>query len=356
MRPGLLLNPSTFDVAWLTELSKAWSQANCTHFEGAMRPPVLCLSEGHKRLGSWRREYRSLSLSRNLLMECSWGEVLEVMRHEMAHQYVDEVLLFHGESAHGPVFQKVCRDRAIDGRAMGSPATTDGVEAPRILRKVRALLALADSPNRHEAEVAMRTAHRLMRRYNVARVSRGEGGYAFVQLGTPTGRVPAHHRILAGILREHFFVQPIWVYAYDTKRCKGGRVVELCGRPENLEIATHVHSFLLETGERCWQAHRLKHVTKSNRGRRAFLQGLMSGFADKLDAAAREETDTGLVWVGDGHLDIYFDRRYPRTVSSRRFTMSATDDWYAGQDVGKNIVLRKAVNARGTGVAGALSG
>ena len=54
-----------------------------------------------------------------LVTEHPWTVVLEVLRHEMAHQYVDEVLGVHDETAHGPTFQAVCEARAIDGRAAG---------------------------------------------------------------------------------------------------------------------------------------------------------------------------------------------------------------------------------------------
>ncbi len=351
----MLLNPATFDGVWLAELARAWRDVNQLHFGGALRRPVLALTDTQRRLGCWQRHGRTLSLSRALLTDRSWGVVLEVMRHEMAHQYVDEVLRIHDQTAHGPAFQRVCEQRAIDGRAMGVPEVPADESRPAVLRKVHALLALADSPNRHEAEAAMRTAHRMMRRYNVERAA-GDGDYRFVHLGAPSGRVPAHHRILAGILGEHFFVQPIWVSAYVTHNDTHGRVLEICGRIENLDIAEHVYGFLLETGERLWREHKRSAGLKGNRDRRRFLQGVMMGFHEQLIEAAGRAEETGLIWIGDADLDEYLARRHPRRSRGRGVSMSQTDEWRAGRDAGRRIVLRRVVRDRGVQQAGVLPG
>ena len=270
--------------------------------------------------------------------------VLEVLRHEMAHQYVDEVLGVRDETAHGPQFRRVCRDRAIDARAAGTPQDVGSEKTPAILRKIHALLALADSPNRHEAESAMRTAHKLMRRYNV---DAAPGHYGFRQLGNPSGRVPGHHRILAGILGEHFFVQPIWVFAWDPQRSARGRVLEICGRSENLEIASHVHGFVLETAERMWRAHRSDTGLSGNRHRRTFLQGVMVGFHEQLQSQAKACEESGLVWVGDADLVDYVARRHPRQISGRGRSAASSPAYAAGKRAGRKLVLRRPVSGGG---------
>ncbi len=267
--------------------------------------------------------------------------VLEVLRHEMAHQFVDEVLGIRGQTAHGPAFQRVCQDRAIDARAAGSPEDRGPDRTPDILRKIHALLALAESPNRHEAESAMRTAHRLMRRHNV---DAGPGRYAFRHLGTPSGRVAAHHRILAGILGQHFFVQPIWVFAWQPARNARGRVLEICGREENLEIAAHVHGFVLETANRLWWAHRRSVGLSGNRKRRTFLQGVMVGFHEQLELQAEACEQTGLVWLGDADLVDYVGRRHPRQVRGRGRSGVCGPAYTAGLSAGRKLVLRRPVS------------
>src|SRR5690606_31547415 len=147
--------------------------------------------------------------------EMSWGAVVEVLKHEMAHQYVDEVLGNCDETAHGPAFRRVCAERGIDARANGAP-NADAAEASNeeraALEKIARLLTLASSPNEHEAQAAMAAAQRLMLKYNLEVSAKTDArDYCFRHLGKPTGRVYEAPRILALILSEHFFVETIWV-------------------------------------------------------------------------------------------------------------------------------------------------
>ena len=67
-----------------------------------------------------------------------------------------------------------------------------------------ASLALADSPNRHEAESAMAAAHRLMLRHRIESSAGGPSrDYSFVDFGRPAGRVFEHDRLVAMILGKY---------------------------------------------------------------------------------------------------------------------------------------------------------
>src|SRR5690606_15648271 len=117
----------------------------------------------------WRGDVKTLELSRRLILGFGWDAVVEVLKHEMAHQYVDEVLMLTDETAHGPAFRRVCAERNIDARASGDPSAPDGRsdEARAALGKIAHLLNLAQSPNQHEAQAAMAAAQRLMLKYNI---------------------------------------------------------------------------------------------------------------------------------------------------------------------------------------------
>ena len=320
-----------------------------------MRPPCLLLDHATRRLGCWESQTRTLRLSADLVHGEPWQVVIEVLRHEMAHQYVDEVLRVHDETAHGPVFQKVCVERAIDGRAVGRPSMPE--EVVGILRKVEGLLSLAESDNEHEAKSAMSMAHRLLRKHNICLAEHSHvDRYGFQQVSPVRGRFSAHEKILAGILGQHFFVQPIWVVAYDRERGARGRALELCGRPENLEIAAHVYGFMLKTCERLWAAHKKRHGISSNRDRRRYMQGVMMGFNDRLGGEASKCEELGLVWVGDANLDHWVGRRYPHVRAGRRTTIRTTEAWQEGRNAGRNVVWRKPVTQRGRGLRGLLGG
>src|SRR5258706_12604080 len=98
-------------------LRYAYDDANHTFFKKLLRPPIFAFTDAGARLGRWLGSERTLEISRPLLTQQSWGIVIEVLKHEMAHQFVDEVLGLGDEVAHGPAFRQVCEERGIDPSA-----------------------------------------------------------------------------------------------------------------------------------------------------------------------------------------------------------------------------------------------
>ncbi len=332
------------------ELRGAWEDFNATHFRRSLRRPVLQLSDGVGRLGQWQRRTRTLEISRTLVLEHDWGVVLEVLKHEMAHQFVDESLGRVDEPSHGPAFRAVCADLGIDARAAGIPsATTAGAGSAAVLERISKLLALAQSPNLHEAQAAMSAAQRLMLKYNLESIGSGASSYSFRHLGVPTGRVDESQRMLAILLDEFFFVEPIWVSVWRPLEGKRGSVLEVCGTPENLALAEYVHGFLTTTAERLWKEHKKKQGIRRNRDRRSFVSGVMSGFRAKLTEERRSNEQAGLVWQGDAGLGVYHRRRHPH-VRVRRHYAGPRDGAHAhGQAAGRSIVLHRGVTAGTSG-------
>jgi hypothetical protein len=332
-------------AALLRELSDTWREINANHFRGRMRPPVLALSDVGRRLGQWNSATRTISIDRKLVFDQPWSVVREVLKHEIAHQFVDEILKIHDQSAHGPAFEDVCRRFGIDANATGMPASLAGSDSGSpVLRRIARLLALAESPNVHEAEAAMKAAQRLMLKHNIdAGVAAAKEGYAFIHLGVPRQRVEASEHVLAGLLARHFFVEAIWVPSYQANQARGGRVLELCGTLANLEVASYVHGFLLETGERLWREHKRQHRIESDKERRRFMVGVMSGFDEKLKTGVVESRREGLVWVGDAGLASFLEQRYPRRSGGGGIGVRMTQAYEHGRQAGRNIVLHKPV-------------
>ncbi len=347
------------EAALVRELRAAFWQLNESFFRAALRPPTLELVPHRTNLGRWTPSTRTIEISRPLVLERPWGAVIEVLKHEMAHQYVHEVLGEKEQTAHGRAFQEACARMGVDARASGVPEVTAAVAVDaaqanethetKVVERITRLLALAESPNRHEAEAAMAAAQRLMLRHNLdAAAASTPRGYGFVHLGKPSGRIAEHERLVAMILGKHFFVEAIWVPVYRALEGKRGSVLEVAGSRANLSIAEYVHGFLLETAERLWRDHRAARSLRSNRDRRTYLAGVMVGFADTL---ARQETrsrEEGLVWVRDGDLSLYFRRRHPHVRHVRHAGQRRTDAWAHGREAGRRIVLHKPVSAAAT--------
>lgn len=335
--------------AALRQVRTSYGEYNHSLFNGQLKPPSFRWLDGAGELGSWRGQHRELVLAKMLLTHHGWGVLVEVLKHEMAHQYVQEVLGAN-EGPHGPLFQRVCDERGIDARALGLPKAQHA-DSPqgRVLERVAKLLALAESPNTHEAQAAMSAAQRLMLKYNIDALLGADHQYHFRHLGKASGRVEESQRILSTILSEHFFVEAIWVPVYRPLEQKRGSVLEICGSLHNLELAEYVHSFLTRTAEQLWKAHKKQHNIVKNAHRRAFVTGVMSGFSKKLEDERSKNQQEGLVWKGDPSLHGYFRRRHPHIRWSRQGGCYDRDSYRAGSEAGSRIVLRRGVSRGATG-------
>jgi hypothetical protein len=337
------------EAALLREVAEQYRHLALAYFKGNLRAPQFELVPSRARLGRWIPATRVIELSRPLVLEQPWGVVIEVLKHEMAHQYVGEVLGERGETAHGPRFRAVCTKLGIDAAASGMPVPQPGAghaEQGKVGERIARLLALAESPNVHEAEAAMAAAQRLLLKHNLdLRATRAAQGYTWKHLGEPTGRTTEAERVLSLILGKHFFVEAIWVPVYRPSLGKRGSVLEICGTSENVEIAEYVHGYLSQTAARLWMEHKVEQGIFSNRERRTFLAGVMSGMTEKLSREAKKSASAGMVWVADGDLDDFFRRRHPHVRHVRYAGQRRTDAYAHGREAGKKIVIHKGVKA-----------
>ena len=332
-------------------IHKTYEQVNGSLFRFKLRAPAFELVESVERLGRWVPAHRTLELSRDLLVKHGWGVLEEVLKHEMAHQYVDEVLRIHDEPAHGPAFRRVCEERGIDARAAGAPAAAEGAAVNPVLERIAKLLALAESPNEHEAQAAMSAAQRLMLKHNIeAAVSGSLPSYCFRHLGEPTGRVSEHERRLAMILDQFFFVQVIWVPVWRVTEAKRGSVLEVCGTRDNVELAAYVYDFLMYTSGALYRADRKRRGDRTHQARRKFLAGVMSGFHERLTGERKRSAAQGLVWAGDAELGGFFRRRHPHVRWARHSVSQGGEAYARGQTAGRNIVLHRGVKTGNSGV------
>lgn len=360
-------------AAVVRELLRSWHFINGSHFRSALLPPTLGLHAGEHRLGFWQGATRTLSLAEELVMTRPWGVVLEILKHEMAHQYVHEILGRTDETAHGASFQAVCAKLGIDATASGLPHETeargreaaDSAEA-KLLQRVARLLALAESSNLHEAEAAMKEAQRLLLKHNLdagrARTGHAAGApghagatdrarrsYSFRHLGAVRARVDESARLVAMILGRHFFVEAIWVQSYDAAAGRRGSVLEICGSVDNLELAAYVHDFLHAAGERLWAEHKRRTGLRLDGERRTYLAGVMLGFAERLSQQEEAQRTEGLVWRGDADLDTFFRRRHPHIRRVYQKGQPRSEARQEGQRAGRELVLHRPLRAPSSG-------
>jgi hypothetical protein len=318
-----------------------------------MRPPLFSLRDLNGRWGTWSGERREISLSRKLVLNYSWASVREVLLHEMAHQMAEEILGGRQETAHGSFFQRACDLLRANPRASEnykplddriSQETHDGGD--RILVRVKKLLALAESPNRHEAEAAMAKAHELISRHNLD-LLRTEKKKEFISLlvGKPALRHFVEDYALANLLQDFYFVRGIWVPCYVPEKEKMGRVLEINGTIPNVRIAGYVHDYVQRFIETKWKEY--NPAGALNRYRLSdFAQGIMEGFRSKLESKEEDwkKETFALIKKEDPLLKNYLAYRYPYTAMMK--TGRGSQDPRVrrdGKQIGKDLVISQGV-------------
>jgi hypothetical protein len=324
-------------------LAQSYDEFNRSLFKGELKRPVIAFVDRTHRLGQWSSEGRTLELSERLVLDQSWGVIIEILKHEMAHQYVYEILGITDEGPHGKAFRRVCESHGIDPRPAGLPVASEhNPEQGRRIDQLTKLLRLAESGDVHEAAAALSAAQRLMLKYNLSEpLAPHHSHYSHRHLGKPTGRVTEAERILACILGEHFFVQVIWVHVYRPFEDKRGSVLEVCGTTDNLELASYVYTYLLAAGERLWDEYQRTHQIRSNLHRRDFVAGVFTGVREQLKKDQKQREKEGLVWVGDAELASYLKRRHPHIRWMRGQSRERPEAWGKGRDAGRKLDLHR---------------
>jgi hypothetical protein len=329
--------------AWLQRLRAEWQALN-VKLGGRLKPPVFTIDRAQERLGRWDRQGRILGISEHHIWSHAWEDVLDTLRHETAHQYVTEVLGVMDETPHGPAFAEACRVVGVQAKASG-PLQGDRTEVDRILAKVRKLLALAASPNAHEAEAAMAAANTLLLKYNLELTGNEKlSGYGFRRVGGTSAALPVEWKLVASILSAFFFVECIWVNAYDARRNRNVRMLEIVGSDANLELAAYVHDFLHRACDALWRESRRELKVRTAASRRAFVAGVLMGFQEKLKQERRGNEARGLVWLGDPDLKHFFRDRHPSTRSLGGGGVRGGDAHEAGRAAGRELRIHKGVH------------
>jgi len=336
--------PPDVQRLWLRSLHREWDAVNRSRLGGRLRPPQILIDDSQTHDGAWNARSRCLSLSLNHILRSVWVEVALTLRHEMAHQVVDELLGSRGERPHGMLFREACAmlDLELSPRLSADPPP----EERRILERIRKLMNLAQSPYPEEAQAAMAAANRLLLRHNL-RLNDAEQTprYSIRWLGEPVGRIPLERKLLSCILQDFFFVRCIWIATEEMSTGRSVSLLEIMGRGHNLDIAEYVHDYLLKTLDRLWKEYQGEHARMAapRAYRNDFRVGALQGFRQHLEVEQQASREMGLVWLGDARLKSLFEERHPerrRCGGGSYHIGSAHAD---GQQAGLAIRIRSGI-------------
>lgn len=350
--------------AWILQLYKEHEKI-CWQYGVRLTVPIIEISRASSIWGSWHPSARTLKISVRLIRNHSWDVVLNILKHEMAHQAVTE--LFHSREAHGPQFEETCEMLGVPREFRGASGDVPriildvnekatGDPQRNLLVKVEKLLALAESCNEHEALLAMEKANFLIAKYNIHRIEQSsQAGYDCIIINHKAKRIENHQRKICSILSNHFFVKVILSDLYNAEQCCTYKTIELLGTTENVLIANYVYSFLLTRMDSLWRQFQRKHRA-TGRQKRSYCLGVLDGFARKLagrqpggcDAtvhgSAIPDHPSVLVCNSDHGLARFMEQRHPR-LSRKKFAAAKVflKEYEAGCSDGRNLTLNKGL-------------
>lgn len=313
-------------------------------------------------LGSWNKDTRVMMISEQLVVDHSWHTVLEVLKHEMAHQLVHECYE-SDETGHGKNFQKACKHiqvkplfrsaycgiKDIDKHLGNSAVYTDPIVA-----RVEKIIQLTHSDNPHEASIAMEKAYALMRRYDLNDSCLQQDNrvrHEVIELHLK--RIPREKLKIGTLLTTYFGVELIIATTYDVKLDSEFKTFEVIGENHKVEIALYCFKYLEFQLQHHWQKVQ-KQLVGDKRGRKTgFCLGILEGVEEKLrQSAEREEggkqsfqkNSYALKSIGDKEVSFYVQKRYPNLRKNRTRKMRIDAQLYnIGSEIGRDIAFNDAI-------------
>ncbi len=348
---------------WVRQLYREYDQIVYRYRVG-LNAPVLKVGIMVSKFGYWDPLMRVITLSQDLIEKHPWDIVIEILKHEMAHQLVDEV--FRGSSGHGKDFKDACVTLGVAPWAVSAtgelpkevPRWRDRAlseEEERLLRRVEKLLALAESTNEHEAALAMQRVQEIYRKYNLAQISGAlQPALVYSMICRKRRKLSRPEALIFSILGEHYFVRVVHGHVFDAKDGCEYVMAELMGTRENVLMAEYVHAFLWTQIHSLWRSYQ-KETRAPGRRKNSYLLGVLAGFREKLRhsaeaapaPAAPVSNLTALVAAADKRVDEFVRARHPRlSRSTGRTVYSDPSLFEAGKAEGKKLTLRKAVTEK----------
>lgn len=334
--------------------------------------------------GQWSPAERTITLNEDLFKHYPWDAVIHVLKHEMAHQVVTEILDMdvYGVS-HGEAWELACAALRVEPKRCVSYSFLQEYETSvydKMTSKIEKLLALGESSFEEEAQSAIAKAYELMERYKIKLAKKKRKGKVWISrpVGILFKKMPSYVWELTRMMSDYYNVRCIQCHHYDNEDGHNGsyRYIEMFGEPHNLDVAEYVFHFLLVESEYRWKKfYKSEEYMSGVHGKVAWINEFMRGFGHKLaeqkrvifeaqlkedkensEAHSKEEekteayqTCTSLIYQYDKVLEERYKENYPNMRScktgggSRR---SGNGGFGAGQDTRVRSAVRKGTSTR----------
>ena len=367
--------------AYCRELALEWDNISWSYGLKLIKP-CFALTSGVRDLGAWDPTTRTISLSHEAIERLSWDSVLGLLKHEMAHQFVDESLGGHGCEPHGKTFAEACDRLGLNFPFRRAHLQLDdlwerGQRAAslpdRLRRRMERLEALAERGACHEAGVAQDLLKKLRNEFAEHLVNDGlspeSKGYTTQTIDLKRRRASRHHAAAAGLIARHFGVEVIFSSCFDVGRLERSKTLVVLGRHDRVEMAVFAFQFVVAEADRAWRSARSRGELEG-RDVQSFRLGVVVGFDESLSDGARSSGDPEGSEGGDGDCAALVrssgERRALARFVATQFPRISSSTWgngrersqamRAGKDAGRALSMPKPLQHQTGGVQRLLKG
>jgi predicted SprT family Zn-dependent metalloprotease len=353
---------------WENELKKDYDHINWAYSLKLYRP-MIQIVEVDSFWGQWCPIDRKIKIAKRLIDNHTWDTVVNILKHEMAHQMDSDI--FFGVGDHGEGFKRACKLLGLPPEYQCSSLDSgskifnwkedliqsdEQTENHTMIRRVEKLLSLAQSSNENEALAAMEKVMQIYQVYNIKRIeSRTKSNYVYAVINLKKQRIESYQSTIGNILQEFYFTEVVYGGLYDAQSLKTYQVMELFGTKENVQMAEYVFYFLNSKVLDLWQDYSKKNMLPV-KFKRSYMIGVLRGFSEKLREIKKshlETIGTGsslTIAENDEYLKRFVREKYPRlTNSSGSSSGIYSHAFESGKQDGKSIVINKGIETNASG-------
>jgi len=362
--------------SWVYKLDSSFAKIKGTvwnHCHKDLICPYFRIMESGTKWGQWEPSTRIMSFSLNLLHHYEWEAVEHVMKHEMAHQIVTEIFgMDCHQVSHGVAWGEACKMVGIEPvRCSSSKFLSEfkGVKDNISVHRVKKLMNFANGRGATEAEVenALARAQEIMLRNDIELSDIMEDKRVWVKrpIGKRYKRWATWMWSLGDLLSSHYNIKSICNYVGN-----GMNQLEIFGEPNNVDIAEYIAHALLTQATYSYGQFKKKsakeatdrrnelkeqgrfYKTYKRISKRAFMEGLISGYTSKLAKERKvvidkiEAEDGSIVCCDKRLLKEMYGKAYPRLRNSH-YSGSRGGGRSEGMAVGSGMTLASGLHSNG---------
>ncbi|MFN3696846.1 MAG: SprT-like domain-containing protein [Pseudobdellovibrio sp.] len=326
----------------------------------------IVLFDSKSKWGEYDSFANTISISRKLVFEQNWLDVIGVLKHEIAHQIVfnkygsDHAAVCN----HGSEFREACYQIRLDRRYQSAQLEIinensdflkldETFESTPLVEKIKKLLSLAQSDNEHESKMAAAKVRQLYLKYNIEEIGIEKNFETKIRRHVvPLNKknLSTFDKKLIGTINEFYFVKSILIQTFNVKTARHETAIEFFGLIENILMAEYVLNFLNQSSESCWFKN--QQIIHSKIDKESFKIGFIDGFYESLSV---ENTNSSPIVdvssqrqlaLATHKVQTYLEDCYPRIKSLRsRGRKISKEHYQSGKILGQQTKVSKPVES-----------